>query len=84
MALVVMGKQIAQQWVLNPQRPLKLVKQPIPAAMPGLPPTPGAWDGELAAHRAVAHTIVQLEATVNTYTRALERVEEDDYGPQTA
>jgi hypothetical protein len=36
MALVVMGKRIAQQEVPNLRRPPKLVKQPIPAAMPGL------------------------------------------------
>jgi hypothetical protein len=111
----------------------------IPPFAPRTPPTPGAWDGEPAAHRRRAipqqpaeyharaieqtddeddgpqtcrwsgggpsrgrghapraqkrysptaeyhaTTIAWLEATVDTYTRALERVEDDDGGPQTA
>jgi hypothetical protein len=118
----------------------------IPPFAPCTPPTPGAWDGEPAAHRrraspqqpagpaaqaaearrraleqaendedgpqtawwsgsgpacgrghapraqgrypptaeSHARTIMRLEATINDYTRALEQMEEDDDGPQTA
>jgi hypothetical protein len=102
MALVVMGKQIAQQRVLNPRRKPKPKKptpttssttaegQPtpsfhppttadfaaareaarvaalltwppdgIPSFSPRTPPTPGAWDGEPAAHRRGAIPRVQ-------------------------
>jgi hypothetical protein len=178
MALVIMGRRIAQQRVPNPQRALKPPKQPTPSLHPppaigqdpptaanfaagreaarvaalltwppdGIPPfatrtppTLGAWDGEPTAHerratpqqpakyhaRAIEQTdnedngprtcrwsgggpscgcghapqaqerysptaeyhvttIARLEAMVDTYTRALERVEDDNCGPQTA